>query len=97
MDIRLEFKITMVNGEETAQTITVPAVNDPQASYEMQQVFLMQKMFNQYAQVGLIRQIEPKKFLLLCPSQLAFVEVEIPSVLIANPTDVPPAPKVTLE
>ncbi len=97
MDIRLDFKITMVNGEDTEQSITVPGISDPQVPFESQQIMLMQKMFSQYAQVGLIRQVEPKKFLLLCPSQLAFIECEIPSIIIANPTDVPPAPKVTLE
>ena len=95
MDISLKFKITCTNGEETEQSITVPA--DPQLPFEQQQIFVMQKMLNQYAQVGLLRQIEPRKFLLMCPSQLAFVEVELPSILVANPSDVPPAPKVTLE
>lgn len=98
MDIRLKFKITLANNEgETEQDIVVPAINDPQAPFETQQIMLMQKMFSQYAQVGLIRQVEPKKFLLMCPSQIAFVECELPSILVANPTDVPPAPKVTLE
>jgi len=54
---------------------------------------LMQQMLFQYAQVGMLRQPKPGEFVLLCPSQIAMVECTLPSILIANPADVP---KVTL-
>ncbi len=93
MDIRLTFKITCTNGEETTQDISTPAVNDPNVPFDKQQAMVMQQMLHQYAQVGLLRQPSPNKFILMCPSQIAFVECELPSIVLANALDVPPAPK----
>src|SRR5208337_731881 len=93
MDIRLTFKITLVNGEVETQEITAPAVNDPNITLDQQRMLLMQRMFNQYTQVGMLRQPEKNKFILLCPSQIAFIECELPSVLIASALDVPPPPR----
>jgi len=89
MDIRLTFKITLVNGEEETQEITAPAVNDPNIPLEQQRILVMQRMLNQYAQVGMLRQPEKDHFILLCPSQIAFVECILPSVVLANALDVP--------
>jgi len=94
-EIRLTFKITLTNGEETEQTISVPATND--APFEQQVIFWMNKALSQYAQVGLLRQTDKDKFLLLCPSQIAFVECQLPSIVLAGAGDVPATPKVTLD
>jgi hypothetical protein len=87
MEINLKFKITLVNGEETTQEIKVQA--DPKLPVEKQTLFLMQQMFNQYAQVGLLREPQKGKFILRCPSQLAFVECEMPSILLASSIELP--------
>jgi hypothetical protein len=91
MEIKLTFKITRVDGEVEDQEITAPAV--PDIPIEQQQMMVMQRMLNQYAQVGMLRQPSKSHFILLCPSQIMFVECELPSVLIANALDVPPAPR----
>jgi hypothetical protein len=93
MDIQLKFKITRVDGEIEDQEITAPAANDPNITFDQQRMIVMQRMFNQYAQVGMLRQPSKDHFILLCPSQIAFVECELNSVLIANALDVPPAPR----
>jgi hypothetical protein len=88
MEIKLSFLITFVNGEVTTQEISVPA--DPQHPVEKQTLFLMQQMLQQYSQVGLLRNPEnKKKFLLICPSQIASVECELPSILLAGANEVP--------
>lgn len=92
MEIKLKFEIVLVDGGFTEQEITVPA--DPKKPVETQMLFLMQQMFNQYAQVGLLRE-EPKgTFNLLCPSQLSVIKCTLPSIVIANANEVP---KVTLD
>lgn len=91
MEIKLTFKITRVDGEVETQEITAPAVNDPNITLEQQQMIVMQRMLNQYAQVGMLRQPSKDHFILLCPSQIMFVECELPSILLANALDVPPA------
>lgn len=92
MEIKLSFKITFVSGEQTIQDINVPA--DPNKAFDTQVKLLMQTMLAQYTQVGMLRQPEPGKFVLLCPSQIAMVECELPNIIIADPAEVP---KVTLD
>ena len=92
MDIKITFRITLVSGESTTQDITVLA--DPQFPVEKQTLALMQTMMQQYAQVGILRQPEKGKFVLLCPSQIALVEAELPSIVIASPSEVP---KISLD
>lgn len=87
MEIKLNFKITFTNGEEFTQDIAIPA--DPSHPVEKQMVFLMQKMLTQYAQVGVLREPSKGKFVLCCPSQIAFVECELPSIILANAGEVP--------
>ncbi len=89
MEIKLTFVITRVDGEVENQDITAPAV--PDLPLDQQQMIVMQRMLNQYAQVGMLRQPEKDHFILLCPSQIAFVECTLPSVVLANAFDVPPA------
>jgi hypothetical protein len=95
VEIKLSFKITFVSGEQTVQEISLPA--DPNKAFDQQAKFLMQQMLGQYATVGMIRQPEPGTFVLLCPSQIAMVECTLPSIVIASPNEIPPAPKVTLD
>jgi len=90
MEIKLTFKITLADGTETSQEIIVPA--DPQLPIDQQTQFLMMQMLKQYAGVGLLRNPEKNKFVLICPSQLAAVECELPSILLAGANEVPKPP-----
>ena len=92
MEIKLKFKITFVSGEQTEQELTFPA--DQTKSFDAQAMFFMQQALAQYSTIGMLRQPEKGSFVLLCPSQIAMVEVTLPSILIAGVTDVP---KVSLE
>lgn len=92
MEIKLKFKITFVSGEQTEQEISLPA--DPSKPFDLQAKLLMQQMLSQYTQVGMLRQPEPGHFVLLCPSQIAMVEATLPTIIIADATEVP---KVTLD
>jgi|SRR5208282_1849081 len=99
MDIKLTFEITVVSGEKTTQDITAQA--DPRHHVDDQMKALMNRMFIQYATVGMIRQgadedgrPNPNKYVLLCPSQLAMVECELPSIILAGANEVP---KITLD
>jgi hypothetical protein len=92
MELKLKFHITLVDGGETEQEISVPA--DPKHPVEKQMLALMQAMFNQYAQVGMLKEHPKGTFTLLCPSQIMTIQCELPSLIIANANEVP---KVTLE
>jgi|SRR5271157_46105 len=87
MEIKLKFKITCVNEDETEQEISTPVPND--VPLEQARMVVMMKMLNQYAQVGMLRQPSPDHYILMCPSQIAFVECILPSVILASPLDVP--------
>lgn len=91
MEIKLTFKLTFVSGEQTTQEIAVPA--DPRHAYETQAKALMQTMLSQYATVGMLRQPTPGSYVLLMPSQIAMIECEMPSIILADAQDVP---KITL-
>lgn len=95
MDIRLSFKITRADGEEETQEISTPTSPDPNLPIERQQLMVMQQMFNQYAQVGMLRQPKKDTFILLCPSQIAFVECTLPSLILANATEMPKGGLIT--
>jgi hypothetical protein len=99
MDIKLTFKITFVSGEQTIQEIS--AQTDPRHHVDEQMKALMNRMFIQYTSVGMVRQgtdddgtPNPSKYVLLCPSQLALVECELPSIILAGANEVP---KITLD
>ncbi len=92
MDIRLKFTITFVSGEQFDQEISVQ--HDPKYTVELQQKALMQQMLSQYASVGLLRQPSPNHYKLILPSQIAIVECELGSIVIADMTEVP---RITLE
>src|SRR5271167_556313 len=87
MEIKLKFRITCINEEVTEQEIATPV--PPEVPVDQARMVLMMKMMNQYAQVGLLRQPEPDHYILMCPSQIAFVECELPSIVLASPLDVP--------
>jgi hypothetical protein len=87
MEIKLQFRITLADGTETSQEITAPA--DPQYPIDQQTQLLMMQMLKQYASVGLLRNPEKNKFILICPSRLATVECELPSILLAGANEVP--------
>ena len=93
MEIKLAFEITLVSGEQTKQELSFPA--DPSKPFDAQAKAWMQQMLAQYAQVGMVRQPEPGTFVLLCPSQIAMVEVTLPSIVIASAGEIS-TPKVTL-
>ncbi len=92
MDIRLKFTITFVSGEQMDQEISVQ--HDPKYTVEIQQKALMQQMLSQYASVGILRQPSPNHFKLILPSQIAMVECELGSIVIADMTEMP---RITLE
>ena len=87
MEIKLQFHIMLTDGTETVQEIVVPA--DLALPIDTQTQFLMMQMFKQYAGVGLLRNPEKNKFVLICPSQLAAVECELPSIMLAGANEVP--------
>jgi hypothetical protein len=91
MDIKLTFRITFNDGSSTSQDLTVPA--DARFPIEKQTLALMQQALVQYAQVGLLRNPEPGKFFLICPSQIASVECELPSIVLAGANELPSEPK----
>ena len=75
----LKFVITRTNGEKLEQEI--PCI--PEKVGEC-----MRDMFLQYANMGMIKK-EGDKFILLCASQIAYAEVEIPQVVLASGNDLP--------
>jgi hypothetical protein len=92
MEIHLEFKITLASGEIVTQDIQLPA--DPNYPIDKQMKALMQTMINQYSTVGMLREVEPGVYRLLCHSQIYWVECSLPKIVLANATEVP---QVTLE
>lgn len=95
MEIKLTFKITFTNSEETEQTITVPA--DPKYPVDMQTKALLQQMLGQYTTVGILREPRPGYFYLMCPSQIATIECELPSIVLAGANEVPKSPIITTD
>lgn len=90
MDINLTFKITFVDGGVDTQDISVPS--DPRYPIEKQTMALITHMFSQYTEVGVLRRPNNgNKFLLICPSQIATIECDMPSIVLANANDVPPS------
>jgi hypothetical protein len=92
MEIKVKFTITFVSGEQTEQEISVQ--HDPKYTVELQQKALMQQMLSQYASVGMLRQPSPNHYRLILPSQIALVECELGSIVIADMSEVP---RITLE
>jgi hypothetical protein len=77
METKLVFEITKIDGNVETQEIMV----DPQDVNAA-----IQQCLAQYAQVGMLKK-EGSKFILLAANQIARVEVSIPSILIARPSE----------
>jgi len=83
-EIPLTFKITLVDGRKIEQTATCDANGQgPQSP----QIITTQALV-QYATVGMLKG-DGKKFHLITASQIAEVEVEIPSIVMADMGDLP--------
>lgn len=85
MEVKLKFKLTLVSGEQIEQDFATQV--DPNKSFDLQAKALMQQMLGQYAQVGMLRQPNPGSYILLCPSQIAMVECDLPNIVIASTAD----------
>jgi hypothetical protein len=83
METQLVFKIVKKDGEELEQVINCP----PEHAES-----IVNQMLAQYAQVGMMRK-SGNKFLLLCCGEIAYVEVELPSVVIASADEAEKASK----
>jgi hypothetical protein len=92
MEIKVKFTNHLRVREETEQEISVQ--HDPKYTVELQQKALMQQMLSQYASVGMLRQPSPNFYKLILPSQIAIVECELGSLVIADMSEVP---RITLE
>jgi hypothetical protein len=80
--LQLKFVITKTNGEKVEQE--VPCI--PEKVGEC-----IRDMLLQYANLGMIKK-DGDKMILLCASQIAYAEVDIPSVVIAGANEVPQKP-----
>lgn len=78
MEATLHFVITKVDGSQVNQDLSCP----PDATAQ-----LMQQVFGQYSQVGVMKK-EGNKFSLIPASQIALVEVELPTLVIAGEGEV---------
>lgn len=77
MDVSLHFVITKVDGSQVTQDIKCPQDAAEQA---------MNQMLAQYSQVGMLKK-DGTKYMLLPSSQIALVECELPTIVIAGPSD----------
>jgi hypothetical protein len=73
-DIRLEFILKLRNGETTNQIVSAP----PEAADA-----LVMKTLMQYATVGMLKR-DRNKWILVNHDEISTVEVEIPTIAIAN-------------
>lgn len=95
METKLKFIITTVTGEKVEQEISVAPPPDPSIPMEAAIMDGINRMMAQYSQVGMMKR-EGDKFILLTTHQIAKVEVEKPSILIANPAEAERATKGSL-
>lgn len=77
METSLHFVVTKVDGSQVTQDIKCPADAAEAA---------INQMMAQYSQLGMLKK-EGGKYSLLPSSQIAFVEVEVSSILVASPSD----------
>ncbi len=78
-DLKLTFHLTLKNGTKMEQTLNIPA--DGEKAPDPEQVIM--QMLQQYAAVGMLKK-DGKKFILVTCGEISTVEVEIPSILVAN-------------
>ena len=77
METNLHFIVTKVDGSQVMQDIKCPTDVVEGA---------MNQMLSQFAQVGMLKK-EGAKYTLLPASQIALVECELPTIVIAAPSD----------
>jgi len=77
METSLHFVITKIDNTTVEQDIKCPA--DAAEA-------VVNQMMAQYSQVGVLKK-EGNKYTLLPCSQIALVEIELPSLVIASPSD----------
>jgi hypothetical protein len=77
MEANLQFNITLVDGTRVEQNMGVPP-DKIEA--------LIQQVFAQYSQVGVLKK-EGNKFSFIPAPQIRLVEIEIPTILTAVPGD----------
>ena len=77
MDTNLHFVITKVDGSEVIQDIKCPS-NAVEAA--------MNQMFSQFSQVGVLKK-DGTKYTLVPSSQIQLVECDVPTIVIAGPSE----------
>jgi hypothetical protein len=86
-DMKLTFHLILKSGAKMEQTINVPDVM-PDGSKTSPELIIMQ-MLQQYATVGMLKKDSANsKFILVTCGMIDTVEVDMPSVLLANPNEV---------
>lgn len=84
-DIALVFHLTLKNGVKMEQKISVPADGDGDKIPTPEQ--LIMQLLGQYASVGMLKR-DGNKFILVTCGMIDTVEVEIPSLVVANINEV---------
>jgi len=85
MEAMLHFIITKVDGTVITQDLGCP----PDAAQQ-----ILQQAFAQYSQIGVMKK-EGNKYTLVPSAQIAFVEVELPTLIIATEADAKGAAKAS--
>jgi lipoate synthase len=83
MENKLTFVLKRVDGKIETQELPVPPEQVAQA---------VRDMFLQYANMGMVKK-DGNKFRLLTAKMIEEVEVEVPSIVIAQPGEVPKPPE----
>ena len=83
-DIKLTFYLTLKNGTKMEQTLSIPD-GDGKNNPTPEQIVM--QMLQQYAAVGMLKR-DGQKFILVTCGEIATVEVEIPSILVANMNEI---------
>jgi hypothetical protein len=82
MENKLTFVLTKIDGSQVTQELPCPPEQVAQA---------VRDMFLQYANMGMVKK-DGNTFRLLTASQIREVEVEVPSIIIAQPNEAPQPP-----
>lgn len=85
METALHFVITKVDGSQVTQDFKCP----PDAAEQ-----IMQQAFAQFSQVGMMKK-DGNRFTLLPSSQIALVEIELPTLVLADEGEVKKAAKAS--
>jgi hypothetical protein len=77
METNLHFVVTKTDGTQVTQDIKCP--NDASES-------ALNQMLAQYAQIGMLKK-DGTKYTLVPASQISLVECELPTIVLADPSD----------